>query len=139
MPVYDIEVDPNDPATVYVAFAATSGEGRLYRLRRSTPLPATMTASPMTASPMTEGLPDDLVVRTVAVDPFRPLTVYAGTNRGVYQGRSNDEGLAWTWTPYNMGLPLAVDIADLEVHPTSRVMRAATYGRGAYEVMTGQQ
>ena len=63
-------------------------------------------------------------------------TVYAGTNKGVYRGRSVDGGATWSWTQYNAGLPAAVDVSDLEVHPTTGVMRAATLGRSAYEVNT---
>jgi hypothetical protein len=53
----------------------------------------------------------------------------------VFRGRSNDEGVTWSWTPYDDGLPRA-DVRDLEVHPRTGVMRAATFGRGAFEVDT---
>jgi hypothetical protein len=59
----------------------------------------------------------------------------AGTDRGVFHGRSIDHGLTWFWRPYNNGMPLA-DVRDLEVHPTTGIMRAFTHGRSAYEVTT---
>jgi hypothetical protein len=74
-------------------------------------------------------------VQTLAVDRVHPFTVYVGTNRGVYRGRSTDGGTTWTWTTYMNGLPPA-DVRDLEVHPVTGVIRAATMGRSAYEVYT---
>ena len=61
--------------------------------------------------------------------------MFVGTNQGVYRGRSLDGGVTWFWTPYNNGLPRP-DVRDLEVHPTTGVLRAATFGRGVYEVNT---
>jgi hypothetical protein len=82
------------------------------------------------------GLPLNLCVAAIAIDPVIPSTVYAATNRGVYRGHGTGGNSAWTWTPYNEGLPPAgPDVRDLEVHPTTRHMIAATYGRGAYEVI----
>ncbi len=91
------------------------------------------------------GLPDRFVVNTIAVDRGAPLTIYAGITcsgrgtscGGMYQGQSVDEGRTWHWTPYNNGFPLA-DVVDLEVHPTTFSMRAGTFGRSAYEVMTSK-
>jgi hypothetical protein len=76
-------------------------------------------------------------VQTIAIDPNRPLTLYAGTERGVFQGRSTDHGVTWFWRPYSNGMPPA-DIRDLEVHPTAGTMRAFTHGRSAFEVTTSK-
>ena len=127
--ITDIEVDLDDPITVYASFSGTSS-GRVYRLRRSSPTPTTMAAVDMTSD-----LPTGLSVRTLAIDRMRELTVYAGTQKGVYRGRSTDGGTTWHWRSYNNGLPFA-DIRDLEVHPITGVMRAATFGRSAFEVNT---
>jgi photosystem II stability/assembly factor-like uncharacterized protein len=128
--ITDIEVDLDDPETLYVSFIGT-GVGRVYRLRRSSATPPTMTALDITSD-----LPSGFSVNAVGVDRMAPLTIYAGTNKGVYRGRSTDGGATWSWTPYNNGLPAAVFISDLEVHPTTGVMRIATFGRGAFEVNT---
>jgi photosystem II stability/assembly factor-like uncharacterized protein len=139
--VSDIEVDPDDPATVYASFFGT-GAGRVYRLHRSSAAPTTMDAADLTPSAF--GLPDALNVKTLAVDRGAPLTIYAGMTcgpptlcQGIYQGQSVDEGATWHWTPYNNGFPRA-EVVDLEVHPSTFVMRAGTHGRGAYEVMTSK-
>jgi hypothetical protein len=43
--------------------------------------------------------------------------------------------VTWFWRPYNNGMPPA-DVRDLEVHPSTGIMRAFTYGRSAFEVTT---
>jgi hypothetical protein len=127
--ITDIEIDFDDPMTIYVAFGGTDTD-RVYRLRRTSPTPTTMIALDITSN-----LPRGLLVRTVAVDRMAPRTIYAGTNRGVYRGHLTDGATTWSWTPYNNGLPLA-DVVDLEVHPVTGIMRAATFGRGVFEVNT---
>ena len=52
-------------------------------------------------------LPMNRLVQTIAIDKNRPLTLYAGTERGVFQGRSTDQGVTWFWRPYNNGMPPA--------------------------------
>ena len=140
-PAGDIEVDPDDPTTVYVAFN-TTGEGRVYRLKRSSATPTTMDALDIT--PMTSDLAPNLLVNSLAVDRGAPHTVLAGLTcpgsdrslcQGVFRGTSVDQGKTWHWSSYNDGFPRA-DVTDLEVQPQTLVVRASTYGRSAYEVQT---
>ena len=129
--VTDIEVDAYDPQTVYISLAG-AGSGRIYRLRRSSFGP-----TPMVPSDITFDLPTGLAVKAVAIDRMVPLTLYVGTGgEGVYRGHSADAGATWHWEPYINGLPSAADVTDLEVHPTKGILRAATFGRGTYEVYT---
>jgi hypothetical protein len=155
--VVDLLVDPDDAPTIL--YGAFNGVGpRVYRFRRTAPpvVVATPTAaahSPLQLSfgllralggapgllaptPITAGLPAGLLVNTLAADPVHPLTIYAGTSRGVYRARSVDDGATWAFDGYDAGLPPA-DVRALRVQPTTGVMRAATFGRGAYEVLTG--
>jgi hypothetical protein len=125
----DIRVDPDNLPVVYATFGG-GGTGRVYRLTRSGPVPAAMTANDITSN-----LPAGLTAKTIAVDRMAPFTVYVGTNQGVYRGVSANQGATWNWTAYNNGLPLAI-VTSLDVHPTSGVMVATTYGRSAYEVNT---
>jgi photosystem II stability/assembly factor-like uncharacterized protein len=157
--VNDLLVDPNDAATVlYAAFAG--GTNRVYRFQRHAPpvvvgaVEAAASASRvglsfgllralggatgiLTPVPMDDGstLPVGLGVRTLAVDAMRPLTIYAGTNLGVYRAVSADGGASWTWSDYNAGLPPA-DVRALRVQASTGVLRAGTFGRSAYEVST---
>jgi hypothetical protein len=151
----DLLVDPDDaPSIFYGAFAGS--DPRVYRFRRTAPpvVIATPAAAaspvelsfgllrglggapgPLAPTPITIGLPAGLSVRTLAVDAMRPLTIYAGTSRGVYRASSHDGGATWSFTDYNRGLPPA-DVRALRVQPRTGLMRAASFGRGAYQVLT---
>jgi len=70
-------------------------------------------------------------VNTIAIDPARPLDWYAGTDVGVwYTGNGGA-----SWRPYGQGLPNAV-VLDIEIHPASSTLWAATHGRGAWQAPT---
>jgi hypothetical protein len=129
-PVSDIEVDPDAPTFVYVAFNRT-GSGRIFRLQRTSAQPTSMDGPDITSD-----LPTNLRVAALAVDLMNPFTIYAGTQIGVYQGRSFDNGASWHWAAYMNGMPAAINITDLEVHPTTGALRASSYGRSVYEVNT---
>jgi hypothetical protein len=62
-------------------------------------------------------------------DPSNPGVIYAGTHLGVY--RSTDRGASWT--RFGSGLPL-VEVTDLYLSSDSTLMRAATFGRGFWEL-----
>ncbi len=92
------------------------------------------------------GLPVDVAVHAVVVDPVHPETVYVGTDLGVWRGVGSFPGglfgPSWTWTQHSHGLPEGPCV-DLLVHPPSatppaageaRVIRAAIAGRGVWEV-----
>jgi Sortilin, neurotensin receptor 3, len=139
--VSDIEVDPAHPEIIYVSFAPpyqvdrpcadTTGQSRIYQLNRLSAVPnLTFSTADVTGNLRSA----ELCVNALAVDPHIPRTLYAGTNHGVYRGRSNAAGGPWVWEPYNNGMPLA-DVRDLEVHPTTGNIDAATYGRSAFELV----
>lgn len=69
----------------------------------------------------------------VVVDPNAPHHVYLGSDVGVWKGVRS--GNAWTlqWTLYSQGLPEAA-ITDLKIHQGARLLRAATHGRGIWEL-----
>src|SRR5262249_36161462 len=65
----------------------------------------------------------------LAVDQKAPGHVYVGADIGVWH--SADNGIHWE--PFENGLPDA-PVFDLQIHPTKRLLRAATHGRGVYEI-----
>ncbi len=74
----------------------------------------------------------DVPASTVTIDPGNPTTVFVGTDVGVY--RSTRSGTAHAaWALHSDGLPEAA-VLHLEVHQPSRTLRAATHGRGAWEL-----
>jgi hypothetical protein len=130
MAVTDIEIDPDDRRTLYVSLGGGQA-GRIMRLSRTSVAPLSFSSTDITSD-----LPTGRTVKTIAIDRNHPFTIYAGTDRGVFRGRSINFGKTWFWRPYVNGLPATVDVRDLEVHPGSGVMRAATFGRSAFEVNT---
>jgi hypothetical protein len=129
MGVTDIEIDEDNRTVLYASFGGQGG-GRVFRLVRTASTPPAFAARDITSD-----LPAGKNVRSVAIDRNHPLTIFAGTDRGVFRGRSADGGKTWFWQPYTNGMPDA-DVRDLEVHPGTGVMRAATFGRSAFEVNT---
>jgi hypothetical protein len=71
----------------------------------------------------------DVEHNALMVDPSSPQNVYVGADIGVWH--SADAGA--TWEPLQNGLPDA-PVFDLQIHPTQRLLRAATHGRGVYEL-----
>lgn len=70
----------------------------------------------------------DVQHNAVVVDPANPAHLYVGADVGVW--RSTDGGQ--TWEPFSFGLPDSA-VLDLQLHPTRRLLRAATHGRGVFE------
>ncbi|GEM_PF-3290230 len=77
------------------------------------------------------GLPS-IPVNCVAIHPSATDNIYVGTDVGVYA--STDAGTSWQ--SFSPGLPNVV-VTELEIHETSNKLRAATYGRGIWEIEMG--
>lgn len=152
-PVSDIDIDPHHANTVFVSYAPpfvslkpfnvnrdcrNMSRGNVYQITMPKFVEVTKGGRPYppTATDISGNLPENLCVNALAVDPVVPQTVYAATNRGVYRGRltGSRNGLGWVWTRYGIGMPPA-DVRDLEIHPVTGHMHAATFGRGVLEVI----
>ncbi len=75
------------------------------------------------------GFPFGIPVHVVETDPKNASTIYAGTDFGVYysiDGGSN-------WNRFGSGLPM-VAVRDLYIAPDDSFLRAATFGRGVWEL-----
>ncbi len=79
-------------------------------------------------------LPDEPVF-TVAVDPNHPNDVYIGTEFGVYVNNAGWTGS--TWTKINNGQLPSVHVHQLEFSRANGKLRAATHGRGIWELTVG--
>ena len=122
-----IVFDPNNQNTVYVGFNGNAIQGKHIWKGNLTGFPlVTWTALDGATLP-------DISVNGLAVDPLHSNHIYAGTDRGVY---FYDAGAASpTWSLYGDGLP-NVQVFDLAIQSPFRILRAATHGRGFYEVPT---
>ncbi len=74
----------------------------------------------------------NIPVNDLVVDPALADTLYVATDIGVFA--TSDRGA--TWAPLGAGLPI-VPVTSLALQPASRVLSAATFGRGAWELQFG--
>jgi len=74
----------------------------------------------------------NIPVNGVVVDPEIADTLYVATDVGVFE--TSDRGASWT--PLGAGLPI-VPVTSLALQPASRVLTAATFGRGAWKLQLG--
>lgn len=117
-----IAVDPSNSNVCYVALGG-------FGLAPGTHVWKTtnLSAGAPTWTAAGTGLPD-VPVNAFVIDPVSPSTLYAGTDVGVYV--SADGGASWA--PFTSGMPV-VSVFGLSLQPTSRILRAATHGRGMFE------
>ncbi len=119
------------PGAFYVVFSSDDPLGRdVYLFERMPTVEVQWVATRITANLPTQ----NRRLQVVSGNGTQNYVAFVGTDAGVRKG-TQVEGV-WSWVPYNDGLPLA-DIRDLVVDPTSKELRAATYGRGAWRVITG--
>ncbi|MDB5311456.1 MAG: glycosyl hydrolase, repeat [Gemmataceae bacterium] len=82
-----------------------------------------------TWKPIATGLPAGAVVRVVRQSSRNRNLLFAGTERGLYV--SPDDGANWHLLSRS-GLPAAVRIDDLVIHPRDRDLVIGTHGRGMW-------
>jgi hypothetical protein len=120
-------VDPNNKNVAYItlSYYAPAGQG-VWKISNLVAAGATSPAAPVWTA-AGNGIPS-IPINAFVVDPINSNNLYAGTDIGVYF--SSDAGA--NWSPYGTGLP-RVAVFDLQIQPTSRILRAATHGRGVWE------
>jgi hypothetical protein len=120
-------IDPNNKNVAYItlSYYAQADQG----IWKITNLNAAAGSSPAAAAwqPSGTGIPS-VPINAFAIDPLNSNNLYAGTDIGVYF--SSNAGASWS--PFGTGLP-KVAVFDLQIQPTSRVLRAGTHGRGVWE------
>lgn len=115
--ILKIDIDPRDAQHAFAALAGTSG-----------PSVYMTSDGGNNWQPRATGLPS-FSAQTVRFDPTDPNTIYAGTDVGVY--RSSDGGM--TWNRFGTGMP-AVSVYDVDPTADGSILRAATHGRGIWEL-----
>ncbi len=124
-----IVIDPNNPNTAYLSLAYYTSPSTAGQVWKTTNL----NAAPPTWTSVSNGIPN-IPVNALVIDPCaaHPNHLWAGTDIGVYE--TTDGGTSWA--PFGTGLPRSA-VFDLALQPTSRILRAATHGRGMWEAILG--
>jgi hypothetical protein len=119
-----------ESATTIYAVLGASGYDHVWHYNGTTFQSAGGTAGPtgLTYSDL------DVPMHAVAVDPAATNTVFVGSDVGCWKGTKS--GTSWSWIPFSSGLPECA-ITDLSINNQSRLLRAATHGRGVWEMPIG--
>ncbi|MFP4529433.1 MAG: WD40/YVTN/BNR-like repeat-containing protein, partial [Candidatus Kapaibacterium sp.] len=115
-PIKDICVDPGNANRIWVTFSGYNLNKKVIEINGSN------------VSDRSRNLPK-VPINTIVYQPESPDRLYVGTDVGVF---FNDNTVQ-DWQLFNAGLPNVV-VNELEIHVSSGIMRAATYGRGLWEV-----
>ncbi len=111
-----------DPMIAYVTMSGftwpTSTQGHVFRTQNAG----------VTWTDISSNLPN-IPVNDLSIDPDIPGTLYVATDIGVF---STSNGGA-SWAPLSTGLPRAY-VQNIRVHQPSRILRAATLGRGMWDL-----
>jgi photosystem II stability/assembly factor-like uncharacterized protein len=121
--VSDIAIDSADSRTAFVAFRGFSGfsgdtAGHLFKTSNGG----------VSWADISGNLPN-VPVNAIVVDPELANTLYVATDTGVFVSTSGGE----LWSPLMDGLPRAM-VTALKLHRNSRTLRAATLGRGMWDL-----
>ncbi len=114
----NLVIDPTDPTNVWVTFSGYSAANKIF----------VTTNGGTSWTNISTGLPN-LPVNCGVYQANTQDGIYVGCDVGVYY-RDNTTG---NWAAYNTSLP-NVPISDLEIYTPTLKLRAATYGRGVWEV-----
>ena len=113
----DVTVSDTDPNLVWVTFSGYNAAEKVYKSQDGGE----------TWKNISGTLPN-MPVDTIVYEKKADNPVYIGTDAGVYY---RHDGLG-DWMPYKSGLPNVI-VDRLEILYASKVIRAATYGRGSWE------
>ncbi len=117
-----IAVHPTTPSTAYLTVSGFSGfndtKGHIFKTS-DTGAHWTDIGGNLPNTPLND----------IVVDPDLPGTLYAASDIGVFI--STTDGT--TWSPMGSGMP-AVIVNSLRLHRSARILRAATFGRGMFDI-----
>jgi len=136
-------VDPSDATgnTAYITYSGFSGfngdlRGHIFKTTTGGTTWSDLSCAATTtdcSKPAAGDLPD-IPVNDLVIDPDVPGTLYAATDLGVFSGACTAAGCIWT--TFSNGLP-NVAVLSLKIHDPSRTLRAATHGRGVWDLLLG--
>ncbi len=120
-----VQVDPHAAGTAYVTFSGYSGfvfgdnTGHVFKT----------VDGGGSWTDISGDLPN-VPANDIAVDPDNANSFYLATDVGIF--RTTNGGV--NWIPLVTGMPRALAIISLKLHQPTRILRAATHGRGMYDL-----
>ena len=127
--VRSLAFSPADHHVLYAIFNGGQDYMRVWRFKLNPGQPANWSISNIT-----DNFPSEREPRVISGDGYSADIAYLGTDKGIYRWKDGKPTYA-SWGTFNEGLPL-VRVNDLLVDPSSKQLRAATFGRGAWTVDT---
>jgi photosystem II stability/assembly factor-like uncharacterized protein len=122
--IWDIAVKPGDLSTVILVVGGF-GTGHVWRGSLAA---GGMSATWTDISGTAPNRVPDVPVNSLQTDPLNPNHLYVGSDIGVF--RTTNGGTIWEL--FSNGLPNTA-VYDLRLHSPTRLLRAATHGRGLWE------
>lgn len=113
--VRNLTVNPTNPNEVWVVVGGYSAKNKVYRLDNTTP------------TNISGNLPN-FPVNCITYQKGTNNRIYIGTDIGVFTKDNNSE-----WKYLEEGMPQVI-VTELKIHYPSGMLRAATYGRGMWEI-----
>lgn len=132
-PVTAIAVDPTEPSgnAIYVTLGGMENPHRVWHFDGIHWHPCSGRGTTDNAEAVSGLL--DVQHNAIVVDPKQPDHLYVAADIGVWRSVNGGN----TWAVFSHGLPDAA-VVDLKLHEQSRLLRAATHGRGIYEFDLGR-
>jgi photosystem II stability/assembly factor-like uncharacterized protein len=113
----DLAIHDYDPNIVYVTFSGYVAGQKVYKT----------CDGGLSWTNISGSLPN-MPANTIVHERKYNNPLYVGTDAGVYYTNDDLTG----WIPYKYGLPNVI-VDQLEIHYRTKVIRAATYGRGVWQ------
>jgi hypothetical protein len=114
-------IDSTNTSTLYATSVVNGAVSHLFKSANGG-----STWAPIDVS---NGFPFGIPVHVIQNDPSNASRLLAGTDFGVYISENGGT----TWARYGVGLPM-VAVRDLYIAPDGSFVRAATFGRGLWEI-----
>jgi photosystem II stability/assembly factor-like uncharacterized protein len=128
--IWEVSPLPGSPNTIVVVLSGFNPIGHVWKGAVPTVGLATWTNISGTGI----GILPNIPVNAQAIDPLNANRIFIGTDIGVFE--TVDGGTTWALisgvSAFSTGLPNCA-VFDLRLHESTRILRAATHGRGLWE------
>jgi hypothetical protein len=123
--ISSIDVHPTNPNILYVTYSGFNVPGgSVWK---------SVSGGTGAWSPVSAGLPGNVPMNVIKINPGIPTTLWLGADRGVY--RSINQGASWEFFGPDKGMP-NVPVYDIAIDNFRGRVYSATHGRGMFVLTT---